>query len=188
MGKIIFFMMVSLDGYFEGVNHDLSWHNVDEEFNNNHAIPMLENTSTLLFGRRTYELMHEYWPTENARNDDPNVANFMNTLPKIVFSKTLDKVDEDKYWKNIKLMHEVNSDEIKKLKESSQKDIAILGSNSLCVSLMEKNLVDEFRIMVNPVAIGKGTPLFYGIKKKVKLKYIKSQEFKNGNVLLCYSI
>src|SRR5579872_1265701 len=99
MRKVFLFMMVSLDGYFEGPNHDLSWHNVDEEFNK-FAIAQTKNVGTLLFGRRTYELMRDFWPTEEARKTDPIVANQMNTTPKIVFSRTLKEAEETKYWKN----------------------------------------------------------------------------------------
>lgn len=178
-------MMVSVDGYFEGPNHDLSWHNVDAEFNE-FAIEQTKSVGTLLFGHRTYDLMKDYWPTEKARKGDPIVSNLMNTTPKIVFSKTLDKVEETEHWKNVRLMKEVNANEIIKLKSESQKNLAIFGSNQLCVSMMEMGLVDEFRIMVNPVAIGQGTPLFAGIKEKFKLKLINTKDFKSGNMLLFY--
>src|SRR5690348_8963282 len=100
MAKVFLFMMISLDGYIEGENHDLSWHNVDEEFNT-FAIPQTQSVETLLFGRKTYELMRDYWPTESARTTDPVVAHLMNTTPKIVFSHSLKKVEETKYWKHV---------------------------------------------------------------------------------------
>src|SRR5260370_25415435 len=100
--KLILFMMVSLDGYFEGENHDLSWHNVDAEFNE-YAIEQTKNVDTLLFGRRTYELMRDFWSTEHVRKTDPIVAKLMNETPKFVFSKKLKKVEETKYWKHVKL-------------------------------------------------------------------------------------
>lgn len=178
-------MMVSLDGYFEGVNHDLSWHNVDAEFNE-YAIEQTKNVGVLLFGRRTYELMRDYWPTETSRKEDPIVAEQINTTPKIVFSTTLEKTEETKYWRNVTLVKENVEEEVKRLKEESGKDIAIYGSNSLCVSLLKMGLLDEIRIMVNPVVIGSGTPLFKGLEKKVPFHLLRVKQFTNGNVLLTY--
>ena len=174
-------MMVSLDGYFEGPNHDLSWHNTDEEFNE-FAIEQFKQIDTILFGRRTYELMASYWPSEQAKKDDPIVAELMNSLPKVVFSRTLDRAD----YNNTRLIKDKATSEVKKLKNQLGKDLAILGSNNFTVSLLPEGLIDEFRIMVNPVAIAAGTPLFKGIKNKLTLKLSNTKTFKNGNALLCY--
>ncbi len=178
-------MMVSLDGFFEGLNHDLSWHNVDAEFDE-FAIRQTRGADILLFGRKTYELMAGFWPTEHARETDPIVARLMNTKPKIVFSKTLTKVEEKANWKNIRLIKKNIVEEIKKLKKQTGKDLAIYGSNNLTVSLIDKGLVDEFRIMVNPVVLGRGNLLFTDIKGKLDLKLIKTKTFSSGNVLLYY--
>lgn len=185
MAKLFLFMVVSVDGYFEGPVHDLSWHNVDAEFND-FAIAQTKTVGTLLFGHRTYDLMRQYWPTEQARKNDPVVAGLMNITPKIVFSKTLGKVEETEHWKNVKLMKEIRKPEIAKLKQESKKDLAIFGSNQLCVGMIELGLIDEFRIMINPLAIGRGTSLFQGLREEFKLKLISSKVFKSGNVLLCY--
>ena len=181
MRKVLFFMLTSLDGYFEGPNRDISWHNADNEFNE-FAIKQTGEFGALLFGRVTYELMAGYWPTEAAKRDDPIVAGLMNSLPKIVFSKTLEKVD----WENTRLVKENFVEVISKLKQEAGKDIAIFGSSDLTVTLMEHDLVDEYRIMVNPVLLGDGKPVFKGIKKKLNLKLIETKVFKSGNVLLCY--
>lgn len=174
-------MMVSLDGYFEGVNHDLSWHNVDAEFNE-YAIKHTRDAGILLFGRRTYELMVNYWPSASATTDDPIVANLMNSAQKIVFSKTLKKAE----WNNTRLVTEINPEEIIRLKKESSKDLAIYGSNTLAVNMIQLKLIDEFRIMVNPMAIGKGTSLFQGLQEKVPMKLIGTERFKSGNILLQY--
>ena len=187
MRKIFLFMMVSLDGYFEGKDHDISWHNVDEEFVD-FAIEQTSQVGTLLFGRRTYQLMEGFWPTEEALKSDPKTAELMNNTPKIVFSKTLEKVEETDNWKNVTLVKDKVEEEIKKLKDQPGKDIAVFGSSNLCVSLIKMGLLDELRIMVNPVAIGEGTTLFEGMKDKLKLKLEKTRTFKNGNVLLTYSL
>lgn len=180
--------MVSLDGFMEGPSHDLSWHNVDKEFNE-FAADQMEEPCMLLFGRKTYELMRDFWPAYKPVDPENKIVREkMDTMPKIVFSKTLEKVSEDDNWKNVRLMHEVDPGEIKKLKQSGGDDkyIAVFGSNNLCVTLLELGLLDELRIMVNPVVIGKGTLLFKGIKDKLNLKLIKTRVFKNGNILLCY--
>ena len=184
--KLFLFMMVSVDGYIEGENHDLSWHNADNKEFNDYAIEQTKNTGILLFGRHTYELMRDFWPSDVARKTDPIVAELMNNTPKVVFSTSLEKVEETEYWKNVRLIKDNIAEEIKKLKEESGKDVAVYGSNNLCVTLLEMGLLDELRIMVNPVVIGSGTPLFKGIKNKLSLQLLTTKVFKNGNVLLAY--
>lgn len=176
--------MVSLDGYVEGPDHDLSWHNVDEEFNE-FAIKQLKEADTILFGRKTYQLMESYWPSDEAL-DDPVVAQLMNETPKVVVSKTLKNVVETKKWRSVALIKDNFKQEIKKLKNQKGKNIILLGSNNLCVTLLKENLIDEIRIMISPIAIGKGTPLFIGIQNREKFKLLKTKEFKSGNVLLYY--
>lgn len=102
MGKVFLFMMVSLDGFFEGPNHEIDWHNVDGEFNE-FAIEQAKDVGTMLFGRRTYELMASYWPTESAKKDDPVVAELMNSTPKNCLSRTLEKAE----WNNTRLVRGV---------------------------------------------------------------------------------
>ena len=188
MGKIIWFVTVSLDGYFEGLNHDISWHNVDDEFNR-FAIKQLRETDALLFGRRTYQLFEDFWP---KAADDPSIskenleiASLINNVNKIVFSKTLKKVEESENWRNVRLVSEINRQEIEAMKRQSGKNLSVGGSN-LCVSFAEMGLIDEFQIMVNPVAIGAGNSLFKGIKRRLKLRLLETRTFKSGNVLLCY--
>ncbi len=180
-------MMVSLDGYIEGESHDLSWHNVDEEFNT-FAAEQMDEGDIILFGRRTYQLMEGFWPSKEGLEDDPIVAEKMNTTPKIVFSRTLKSVQETDIWKNVRLVKNNIAEEIQKLKEQPGKALFVLGSNNLCVTLLELGLLDELRIMVNPVVIGKGTPLFAGIKEEVHLNLLESRTFGNGNVLMHYQV
>lgn len=187
MRKIFLFMMVSLDGYFEGPGHDLSWHHVDAEFND-FAIAQLKEADAILYGRRTYQLMESYWPTDSAREDDPEVAQLMNNISKVVVSKSLKEVKETKNWKHVRLINNNFKDEIMRLKKEKGADIILMASSNLCVSLLEWGLLDEVRIMINPVVIGKGTPLFEGLKGKVSLELTKSRVFKNGNVLLTYHV
>ena len=181
MKKVIFFMLTTVDGYFEGLNREIDWHNVDEEFNE-FAIDQLNSVDTLLFGRVTYELMANYWPTSQAIKTDPIVAGKMNQLQKIVFSQTLDKAE----WQNTRLVKENAAAEIAWLKGQSGKNLIILGSSDLAVTLIPGGLIDEYRIMVNPLVLGKGKSLFKGIKDRLKLRLIKTKTFRSGNVLLYY--
>jgi dihydrofolate reductase len=181
MRKIIFQMLISLDGFFEGPEHEIDWHNVDDEFNE-YANDFLNSVDTLLFGRVTYQMMASYWPTPSAKTNDPIVAGKMNHLAKIVFSKTLDKVE----WENTKLVKGNFTEEIAKLKQQPGKDLAIFGSSDLAVTLIQNNLIDEFHILVNPIVMGRGKSLFEGIPGRLKLKLLKTKTFRSGNVLLYY--
>ena len=183
MRKVILFNLISLDGYFEGPDRDINWHNVDEEFNE-FAIQQTGEFGALLFGRVTYELMVSYWPTEAAKRDDPSIAGLMNSLPKVVFSATLENVE----WENTKLVKDNFVAEVLKLKQQPGKDIAIFGSSDLAVTLIEHNLIDEFRIIVNPIVLGEGKPILQGIKTRLNLKLLKSRTFRSGNVLLYYEM
>jgi len=182
MRKIFLFMMISLDGYFEGQNHDLSWHNVDEQFSD-FAIAQLKTVDTILFGKTTYLMMSAYWSGDTAKKSDPKTAKLMNTTPKIVFSKSLPIAE----WENTRVENNLK-DVVKKLKFQPGKDIAVFGSSNLGVNLIEKGLLDELRIMINPVLIGSGTSLFTGLKVFPKLQLINTKSFRNGNTLLYYHI
>ena len=181
MRKLIFQNLVTVNGFFEGPNREIDWHNVDEEFNE-HAIEFLNSVDTLVFGRVTYQLMASYWPTPAAIENDPIVAKKMNSLPKIVFSRTLDRVE----WRNTRLVKENVVEEILKLKQQPGKDLAIFGSSNLALTLIQHGLIDEYRSVVNPVVLGSGKSLFKGLRERLHLKLLKTQTFCSGNVLLYY--
>ena len=181
MRKVIMFNMVTLDGFFEGPNGELDWHHVDEEFNE-FASDQLGSADGLLFGRVTYQLMASYWPTDLAVRNDPIIAAKMNTLPKIVFSRTLEKAE----WNNTRLVKDNVAEEISRLKQQSGRDLLLFGSAGLASTLTQLGSIDEYRIMVNPVILGKGKPLFSGIHHRLVLKLVRTKIFRNGNVLLCY--
>jgi dihydrofolate reductase len=181
MGKLIAFNLITLDGFFEGPNHDISWHNVDQEFNE-FAVEQTGAMGALLFGRVTYQLMSSYWPTPAAIADDPIVAGLMNRLPKVVFSRTLEKV----HWNNTKLIKDHVAEEITTLKQQPGKDLALFGSANLMTTLIQLDLIDEHRILLNPVVLGSGQPLFKDVKDKFKLSLVKTRTFRSGNILLCY--
>jgi dihydrofolate reductase len=182
MRTLYLFDMMTLDGFFEGpAKGEIDWHNVDAEFNE-FAIDQLNATDLLLFGRVTYEGMASYWPTPAAMEDDPLVADKMNSFPKIVFSRSLEKAS----WNNTRLIKNNIVEEVLDLKRQPGKDIALFGSADLASTFTSQGLIDEYRIMVNPIVLGKGTPLFRGTDNKLKLELLKARPFKSGNVLLCY--
>lgn len=184
MRHVIVSEMVTLDGFFAGLHGDIDWHTVDDEFNA-YSDELLSSVDTLLFGRVTYELMASYWPTPSAIADDPIIADKMNTLPKIVFSKTLDKVEWGQ-WDNARLVKGDIVEEISRLKQQLGKDMVILGSGSIVSTLAPLGVIDEYRLIVNPVVLGNGKPLFAGLKDALDLKLLKTKTFRSGNVLLYY--
>jgi dihydrofolate reductase len=182
MRKLFSFNMVTLDGFFEGPTPwDIAWHNTDAEFGD-FATQQLQTIDTILFGRRTYQGMASYWPSSEALESDPEIANAMNSISKIVVSTTLPSAD----WSNSHLIKDHVAEEIAKLKQQPGKDLAVFGSADLLSSLIRMNLVDEHRVMLNPVVLGKGTPLFKSVEEPLKLKLTGSRTFNNGNVLLTY--
>ena len=181
MRKLIVSNLISLDGFIAGPNGEIDWHNVDAEFNE-YAIELLGNVDTLLFGRVTYELMAAYWPTSDAIKNDPIVAGKMNSLQKIVVSRTLDKAE----WNNTRLIKENIPEEISKMKQQNGKNIAIFGSSSIVSDFAKLGLIDEYMIIVNPVVLGRGKPLFKDMDKRLNLKLLKTKSFGSGNVLLHY--
>ena len=184
MRRLISFTQVTLDGYFTGRNGDLSWAHEGQQDAEWNAF-VAGNASgggQLLFGRITYELMVSYWPTPAARANDPVVAEGMNKLPKVVFSRTLDKVS----WNNTRLAKGDLATEVRTMKQEPGEGMVILGSGSLVSQLAQAGLIDEYQIVVKPVALGEGRTMFEGLKQKLNLKLTKMRAFTNGNVLLSY--
>jgi dihydrofolate reductase len=182
MGKLIVFNFISLNGFYKGTDADISWNRHGEEENAFGASSMGPDGGTLLFGRITYEMMASYWPTPMALQQNPLVAAGMNQAEKIVFSRTLQKTE----WNNTRLVNDNMVEEVIKLKQLPGKDMALLGSGSILTQLAEHGLVDEFLFMVNPVALGDGTPIFHNISQKLELKLTSTRTFKSGVVLLSY--
>jgi dihydrofolate reductase len=183
MRRVVVFNMVTLDGFFVDSKGDMSWaHKNDAEW----TAFVGENASgsgVLLFGRITYELMASYWPTPMALQNSPVVAKGMNDMPKVVFSRTLDKVS----WSNTKLVKGDMAAEVRKMKNEPGPDMVILGSGSIVSQLAQENLMDEYQIALSPIVLGKGRTLFEGVREKLNLKLTKSRTFGNGNVFLCYA-
>jgi dihydrofolate reductase len=184
MRKLVVFNHVSLDGYFVDVNGDMSWAKADHQDEEWNAF-VADNASgggELVFGRVTYELMASYWPTPFAIENMPVVAEGMNSMPKVVFSRTLDQAS----WNNTKLVKGDMVAEVRRMKEDHGEGLAILGSGSIVSQLAQEGLIDEYQVVVNPVVLGKGRTMFDGVKEKLKLKLTKTRAFGNGNAFLCY--
>jgi dihydrofolate reductase len=166
------------------VNGDMSWAKADHQDAEWNAF-VAENASgggVLVFGRITYELMASFWPTPFAIENMPDVAEGMNSMPKVVFSRTLDQAS----WNNTKLVKGDMAAEIRKMKKEPGEGMAIMGSGSIVSQLTQEGLIDEYQVVVNPVVLGKGRTMFEGVKEKLNLKLTKTRAFGNGNVLLCY--
>jgi dihydrofolate reductase len=182
MSKLVTYNMVSLDAYFTDANGDMSWaHKKDPEW----QAFVSENASgggQLLFGRVTYDLMASFWPTPFAAQSNPIVVERMNSLPKFVFSRTLDKAS----WNNTTLVKGDLATEVRKLKREPGPNMTLMGSGSIVAQLADAGLIDEYQIVVSPLVLGNGRTLFEGVKKKLPMKLTKSRAFGNGNVVLCY--
>jgi dihydrofolate reductase len=182
MRSLIVFNHVSLDGYFVDKKGDMRWaHKQDPEWNE-FVAGNARGGGVLLFGRVTYEMMASYWPTPMAAQNSPAVAEHMNNLQKVVFSRTLEKAS----WKNTKLLKGDLATEVRKMKQESGEGLVIMGSGTIVSQLAQEGLIDEFEIVVCPIVIGTGRTLFEGVTEKLNLKLTKSRTFGNGNVYTCY--
>jgi dihydrofolate reductase len=178
VAKLIMWNLMTLDGFVEGPNRDISWHeDVWGEELEQLSISQLAEAGGLLFGRITYELMANHWPGATGE-----VADFMNALPKYVFSRTLTKSN----WNNTQMFGSDVPGTVARLKRENTKDIFLFGSADLAASLMPDGLIDEFRIAVNPIILGGGTPLFKP-GERLKLKLLDSRTLSTGVVILRYS-
>ena len=177
MRRVIVSNLMSLDGFFEGPNKEFDWFVPDEDFLE-YARKLLRSVDTILFGRITYLHMAAYWP--QARPDE--IADKMNGLSKVIFSKTLEKA----LWSNSRLVRTDAAEEVAKLKKAQGEDIVIFGSAKLASSLLQAGQVDEYRVIIDPILLGSGNSLFPNIKEKLKLKLLGTQTLPSGVVILSY--
>ncbi len=179
MRRLIMWNMMTLDGFFEGPKPwDIDWHEVGwgEELKRL-SIEQTSAAGALLFGRATYEGMAAHWPSAKGE-----VADIMNAIPKIVFSKTLERAD----WNNTRLVRESAEREVPRLKQQAGRDLFIFGSANLANSLTRSGLIDEYRLGLNPVVLGGGSPLFKSAPESMKMKLLDARALKSGCVLLRY--
>ena len=171
--------LVSLDGYFEGPKswdldfHQYAWGDELEQLSKD----QLKTVGALLFGRVTYEGMAGYWSTQKGE-----IADFMNNLPKIVFSKTLKQAN----WNNTRLVKGDAAEEVGKLKQLPGKDLFVFGSANLSSTFIKKGLFDEYRLCVAPVVLGHGNSLFKPSQQKIAMKLLEARSLKTGGDILRY--
>ncbi len=181
MNRIVWPMQVSLDGYMEGPNHDISWHRVDAELHQ-HFNDWMGSAGAFLSGRTTYDLMADYWPTADQNPDaDPTEVEFAGIwrdTPKVVYSRTLDHAD----W-NTTIVREVLPDDVRALQEQVDGDL-VVGGSRVGSQFLRLGLVDEIRVYVHPVIIGRGTPMFHPQDVHIPLELVATRAFGNGVVLL----
>jgi len=179
MRKLIMWNLMTLDGFFEGPKSwDLDWHDtVWGEEMERYAIEQSKSTGALLFGRVTYEGMASYWPTQKGE-----IADFMNTIPKVVFSRTLKKAD----WNNTTLVKENTVEQVVKLKRQPGKNLFVFGSADLSSMLLKHGLFDELDLAVAPLLLGRGNPLFKTSPDRLKMKLLGARPLKSGGVILRY--
>ena len=183
MRRIVVHMSISLDGFIEGTDRDITWHRVDDELHH-YFNDQLRDMGAFLSGRRTYELMADFWPTAD---DDPDssapmaeFAQIWREIPKIVYSRTLAHA----HW-GTTIVRDVVPHEVMALKEAPGGDLALGGADLIHV-FRQQDLIDEYRIYVHPVLIGRGKPLFWPLDGATDLKLLEQRAFSNGVVLLRY--
>jgi dihydrofolate reductase len=184
MRKIIVSNLISLDGFFAGPNGEIDWFVTGEDFFEDSAATF-EAIDAILFGRITYEGMLSYWTSQEAIEGDPVIAARMNEQNKIVFSKTLDKVEWGK-WDNARLIKGDLGEAVRKLKAQPGKNMIIFGSGQIVAALTQLGLIDVYMTFINPVVLGSGKSMFAGVDHAVKLKLTDSKIFKSGVARLTY--
>src|SRR5439155_11016904 len=181
----VLMMSVSLDGYYEGPNRELGWHLVDVELHQ-HFNDVLRPMRAFLDGRVTFELMAEFWPTADTDPSAPapmiEFARIWRDMPKLVFSRTLGHAD----W-NATIIREVVPDEIRALKSRAGGDL-VVGGADLAATFLRHDLIDELRLYVHPVVLGRGRPLFPAGDSPIDLQLVETRTFGNGVVLLRYKL
>ncbi len=179
MRRLIAWNVMTLDGYFEGVDpwqldmHGTVWGDELEAF----SLSQGEEIGTLLFGRRTYEGMRDYWTIQEGP-----IASMMNGVEKAVASRKLDSAD----WSNSRLLKGEATETVKALKNEAGKDVFVFGSAELLATLMAERLVDEYRLCLAPVVWGEGTPLFKSESGRTHFTLRESRPLKTGGLILVY--
>ncbi len=183
MRKIIWMMTTSVDGYMEGPNREIGWHMVDDELFA-HLVDWLSKTGGFLDGRVTYELMAKYWPTaDEDPAATPKVAEFARLwreIPKVVYSRTLERAD----W-NSTVVRDVVAAEVEALKAQPGGDL-VLGGSNLASEFARLDLIDEYRLYIDPIVIGRGTQMLRPSDAHVLLRLVETRTFGNGVVMLRY--
>lgn len=179
MRRVIMWNLVTLDGFFEGPKSwEIDWHEyVWGEELEQLSLEQSKSIGELLFGRVTYQGMAAYWSSATGE-----IADFMNSIPKVVFSRTLDRAD----WSNTRLVRANAEEEVATLKQQPGKDLFIFGSANLSSTLTQHGLIDEYRLGLNPIVLGGGNPLFKSSPNRIRMKLLEARTLTSGVVLLRY--
>lgn len=182
MRKIIVLNYASLDGFIAKRNEkNADWIVWDDRIDDYYAETQ-NDADTMIFGRTTFQGMKDYWATSESKDEKPGIVRFMNETKKIVFSKSLTETG----WENSELRREIVASEIEELKKQTGKNIIIYGSASIVSQLTKRDLIDEYRIMLNPVVLGGGKPYFEKPENILRLNLIETKTFDCGTILLRY--
>jgi dihydrofolate reductase len=187
MRKIISFMHISLDGFVAGPNGEMNWIKVDEEIFD-HIGKRIGESDTALYGRATYQMMENYWPTAgdepDASKHDIEHSKWYKKAHKIVLSKTMKGAN----LPNTTIISDDLLDNINEIKQQAGPDILLFGSPTATHSLIQLNLIDGYWLFVNPIILGRGVPLFTDIKDKIKLNLLTTRQFASGVTALDYTV
>jgi dihydrofolate reductase len=183
MRKVIYSMGVSLDGFIEDRNRSIDWSEPDPELHRL-ANDQAREAGAFLYGRRLYELMEGYWPTADRqpglRDYELEFARIWTETPKVVFSTTIERVGP-----NARLVRDGAADEVRRLKAEPGGDLD-LGGAGLAATLMPLGLIDEYRLWVNPIVLGGGTPFFPALEDRIGVALVETRTFDSGQVYLRY--
>ena len=181
MRKIIYMVHVSLDGYIEGPDGEFDWPVVGPELSA-YAIGLNDRVDTLLYGRVVWDMMSAFWPYAESMSDDEHDLRFApiwRETPKVVFSRTLEKAD----W-NTRVISDNLAEEVAEMKRRPGKDLLLTGGSDLAATLTGLGRIDEYHIIVQPVVLGGGKPLFAAAKERLGMRLLDSRTFDSQTVLL----
>jgi dihydrofolate reductase len=183
MRRLGVFNHVSLDGYFVDAAGDMSWaHQHDDPEWAEFTIENASGGGALVFGRVTYEMMAGYWSTAQAREAQPEVAEGMQRMPKVVCSRTL----REAAWPNTRIIKGDIAAQLRAIKGEPGPDLVILGSGTVVAQLTQAGVIDYYQVVVNPIVLGAGRTMFSGVEKTIQLALVQERRFRNGNVVLWY--
>lgn len=184
MGKLQVILATTLDGFVAGEDGNLDWIIMGDE-RADYMVEAIRKADTLMMGRKTYDGFVSYWPDAPSNPDahpaEKAIGAQFNAMKKIVFSTSLDKAD----WQGTSISRSIGPEEIERLKAESDAVIRLDGSISIIQQMTSLRLIDEYQLMVHPVALGSGRPLF---EERVDLELVRSEQFRSGVVVLTYEL